>query len=313
MRTCRIDELDEVQADLIVLLSHHSTLLRDASLAGLPRIVGQPESVARLAQDKRAMGQLAAEITGCWAIPELTLAEARSLVGCGQPVVCKRNGDTEGRHLRILGTADDAKRQTRDDELLQPFLDGVEYSVNLVCLNNTCLSFEPVYKGPTSRDAIHPSRRLRYCPWPGLAPCWRERMLDVAGRYAQAMGARGLVEIEFILTAKDLYFLEVNPRLSGTMRMTSIACGESLFAELALRALGRASHSAAIAATRFTAELPLTADVDVAVLESLAQTMPLWLSSRVTTAAADFASLQRQVHQLGACLGYQTREQTACA
>jgi hypothetical protein len=153
--------------------------------------------------------------------------------------------------------------------------------------------FEPVYKGATTTVGIHPSRRPRFCPWPHLDATLRDRLVTVAEAYARAAGVIGLTEIEFIVSDDRIHLLEINPRLSATMRMTSVACGRSIFAELPRSRLDPDWPGASPRPVFFTAELPIPAGTDPRVLERLPE--PRWLSSRVTLAAPSWRLLGRRL------------------
>jgi hypothetical protein len=309
-------ELVRPGADAIVLLSHHTTLLRDARLGeqlialGAPHVIFQSEPVARLALNKRQMAEVARCIPGCHALPELSGDEAREYLSSNSnaAVVSKSVNSTEGRTMEVARSTEMLDAIPCDglvgpDRLLQPFLDGLEYSVNLVCGPGRCITFEPVCKGRTSPDGLHPCRRLRYCPCLFTDTSLRKRLLKVSRCYARGVGAMGLVEIELIVSNNRIFLLEINPRLSATMRMASIACGRSIFADTPLLFLNPCKYSRPARPVTFTAELPVPRDADLQRLLQLQEHMPLWLSSRVTTAAPDRLTLRRHMLEIAACMG----------
>lgn len=295
--------------DGVVFLSHHSTLGRDAQLAESLRreasvpVLCHPLPVAVLAGDKRAMAGFAAAVPGLRAIPELTPRLAVDYLGvrAGNAVVRKQRRGTEGQGLRVLREVGDLER-AEEDWLLQPFVDGCEFSVNLIRRGERVLAFEPVFKGSTSLDGVHPCRRERLCPWPDLGPAERRRMIALAVRYAAAIGADGLVEVEFVLRGEDVIFLEVNPRLSATMRLASLACERSIFVELLLSLADPDWAGGEAAAMRFGGERPIPKNVPAAELARLRNRLPLWVSTRASTVAPDPRTLRSQLDELAAGL-----------
>jgi hypothetical protein len=121
-------------------------------------------------------------------------------------------------------------------------------------------------------------------------------VLSIAG----AIGIEGLVEIELILAGDEIFFLEVNPRLSATMRMTSLACNRSIFAEVALPQLVPGWPGESPRPVCFTAELPIPPGAEPGALAQIG--FPLWISSRITTAAPDPDTLARQLYELASRL-----------
>jgi hypothetical protein len=305
-----LDDLG-VGTNLLIPFSLHDTLFPTASviaeLSSTRRgaIIHASKQVALLAHDKRLMAQIAATIPGCRPIPELDVKEAQERLADGEipAVVVKASDTTEGRGLRVCRTVDHLRATDvgPPEYLLQYFVDGLEYSINLVCHGGDCLAFEPVCKGPTSSEGIHPCRRLRFCPCPRLLPATRQRLVTVATEFARAIGVDGLVEIELILAGNEIFFLEVNPRLSATMRMTSLACNRSIFTEVALPWLAPNWPGESPRAVCFTAELPIP---DGAERSQLAQIgFPLWISSRITTMAADPDTLVQQLFEVASRIG----------
>jgi biotin carboxylase len=222
--------------------------------------------------------------------------------------VIKRNDGTEGRDLSVVTHVADfdaalSRFGQLEGILIQPFVGGLEYSVNVVSGPRGHRVFEPVCKGSSSLAGTHPCRRLRHCPCSVLTEGMRHRLVQASLDLAAAIGSQGLLEIELIAAGDALWFLELNPRLSATMRMASIACDRSIFAELALSRIAASWEGGVASAVRFTAELPIAPGTDVAVLHNLSASMPLWLSSRVTTAADRAEVLRGRLVEVATALG----------
>jgi ATP-grasp domain len=302
------------RCDLCVLLSDHQSLQQhparaDAIPATTPVVV-QPRTVADIAHDKRMMATVAAQLPGLSVIPEYSLVEARDwLASHGVPLVIKRTNGTEGGELSVVTNSDDLGRVLGHFGLtrgivIQPFVSGTEYSVNVVSGPRGHLAFEPVCKGSPTVAGTHPCRRMRHCPCSALADSMRDRLLRASVALAAAIGSNGLLEVEFIVAGDTLWFLELNPRLSATMRMASIACDRSIFAEVPLSRVAPRWTGGVAAAIRHTAELPIAPGTDVRGLRELSATIPVWLSSRVTTAAPGAELLTLQVAQIAGTLGF---------
>lgn len=281
----------------IILLSHHDTLLRDAELArGRANILAQPASVARLAHDKRAMADVAGRVDGLLPIPHLTLAEALDhLASPGASwIVAKPVGSTEGRELRVVGSPDELRRLSptigRDDFVLQPALEGHEYSVNLIVDDRFCHVYAPVSKGSNLPFGVHPAKRPRTFP-ARTTRSTSARLMAAAAGYALAVGARGLVEVELLESDGDLYLVEFNPRLSATLRMSILGSAENLLSSLHRVLAGGLSESRFVPPTGHAFEIPLPPGITRRALTALRGLGDVHLSSRITVAAPNMGLL----------------------
>ncbi len=118
-----------------------------------------------------------------------------------------------------------------ENEYIEPFVEGYEFSVNV--FNDRAgksIVFPSVYKGTTGRSMIHPSNKIRLCS--NFKACSEiiNQMNDMAIRVGHLIKNIGFMEVEFIVTSSSqVQILEVNPRVSGTLRMASMACNNMCF------------------------------------------------------------------------------------
>jgi carbamoylphosphate synthase large subunit len=300
------EEIEKEGPDSVIILSHHNTLLRDADWLtclqetfGLP-IYGPTTAVAELAWDKRAMAQLVNSVAGLQAIPEWSYAHAVSTLVSDPTAIAivKKVSGTEGSGYRVAQTSADLEEFTSKgratDSVIQPFLFGREYSVNvagIVDQSGSRLSvFEAVDKGDTGVGSPHPSRRTRECPSSHLTPEVALVLRDASLRMSELVQLKGVAEFEFIVVGKDVFLLEVNPRVSATMRMASLACDCSLFTALGRAALSLFDGKVAKSAVRHSREFPLPEAANR--LRNRGQIAPgTWITSRVTIAADTMTTL----------------------
>jgi carbamoylphosphate synthase large subunit len=222
-------------ADLIVIHSSHHTLIRDVTLAGTlgaggSRVMHQSPKAALLGTDKIAMKRIFDESgipTPPWRhrYRGPTVAEFRRAHD-GPFVVKLRNG-TEGRELRLRPSPDP---DLSNFEFEEPFVDGVEYSVVIFRAPGRNITFPTIWKGATRRDLLPPYRRLRLCPAPDLSPERDAALRALSLRAAEVMDSDGFTEVELVVSAdEEVYVIEVNPRIAGTMRMAALATDTLIF------------------------------------------------------------------------------------
>ena len=236
-----------------VLLSSHDTLRRDRALADAllaagHAVVSQSTRAVRLGSDKVAMKAFFDRHgfrTPPWRHPT-----GGTLPGTARParVVVKRRNGTQSTGTRL---ADYPAIDPARDEFCELYQDGVEYSVVVHRHRGRTITFPPVWKGATSPRLVPPWRRLRLCPAPDL-PAGRERILRrTSAALAEAADIDGHLEVEFLLSDPgEPYLLEINPRVSGTLRIVALASGLPVFS------LHRGSYPEWVPATRYAAEVP---------------------------------------------------------
>lgn len=247
------------------------------------------------------MGSYAHRVPGLLALPTLSIAEALDHLAHpkSKGVVLKHRSGTEGDGFRVISTAGQLRALKADWErssLLQPAIEGVEYSVNLITDGTACRVYAPVGKGSNRGFAKHPAKRIRTFP----AEISNERsfrLMQLAAEYALEIGARGIVEIEFLETETSTYLIEVNPRLSATLRMSIAGSDENILmslGELQPKGLGKSRF---ITPTARSVELPLPSTMSCSVIDKLFKLGNVQISSRVTLTAETLSEVTEMCQQ----------------
>jgi predicted ATP-grasp superfamily ATP-dependent carboligase len=232
----------------IQVLSSHESMPRDLALAGRLRATGavvrcQSTLATSAATDKVLVKQLLEQAglpTPRWA-PDAPPASWRARG------LRKRRDGTQSQGL---GWATDVGNRT-DDRYWEEYLDGVEYSVVLFREDGRTITFPPVWKGATRPDLLPPWRRLRVCPVPTPDVGLVDLLVDVAKHAAAILDVWGFAEVEFIVAGATPYVIEVNPRISGTVRLVAMATGVPVFRTAVLQTIEGDPPAVA-----FAAELP---------------------------------------------------------
>ncbi|WP_433527481.1 carboxyl transferase domain-containing protein [Nocardia pseudovaccinii] len=87
---------------------------------------------------------------------------------------------------------------------------------------------------------------VEIAPAPNLPAALRERLHHNAIRIAESVSCRGVITVEFLVTATDAWFLEVNPRLQVEHTVTEAVTGVDLVAVQLDLARGAALHDLAL-------------------------------------------------------------------
>jgi len=300
--------------DAIAFLSRHGTLARDLGFSRFPAlatsaVVVQPSVVVKLAKDKRAMARRAESIPAFLPIPEVTPPVARRLLEAGglRAVVAKPSDGTAGKDLHVFtdpgALSTTGTRLYEGGHVLQPFIDGEEYSVMTVWHEGRCNVYPPVSKGPTRPSGVHPSLRQRTCPAPLLdEAAWRELARGCVA-YLRPFEPCGPVEFEFIRARDETFLLEVNPRVAATLRITAAASRTNPLADLIRAAVGVAPLGRAVAPAGYAVEWRLPPDLAEDRLAELRAQERVWVSTRVTVADRDRPSALDRAARLRARFG----------
>lgn len=142
--------------------------------------------------------------------------------------VVKKNDGSMGKGMKYYHKNANVEL---DNEFIETFVEGHEYSVNVFTdQSGKNIIFPCVYKGTTGRNMMHPSRRIRFCSKFKTCAEIINQMNDMAIKVGQLIKNIGFMEVEFIVNATgQVRVLEVNPRVSGTLRMASMACESMCF------------------------------------------------------------------------------------
>jgi hypothetical protein len=172
-------------------------------------------------------------------IPEFMIEQAIAHLSVGGDVIRKLNDGTEGQKFAVFSRPQDLLEDygglfLRREVLLQPFIEGEEYSVVAAVGPWGTQVYEPVFKQSSSTSGVHPCKRVRAVPRAPGEEAIATRLVaiveELCGRFPQA---NGLLEFEFIRNREELFFLELNPRLAATTRIVAMASTRNPFCEVA--------------------------------------------------------------------------------
>jgi hypothetical protein len=214
-----------------VFISGHSTLSRDRGWAARLGHLGygvrcQSAPMVALGHDKVVMKR-GLERAGIPTLPWRAAHEySAGWTGAPGVVVVKRRSGTQSEGMRIAPFG----LTPAEGEYCERYQDGVEYSVNVFAHGGRAVALPPVWKGPTSPELVPPWRRTRISAPEFTESGLAATMERIAIQIARQFEADGFLEVEFLVPADGLVVvLEVNPRVSGTLRISALAAREPVF------------------------------------------------------------------------------------
>lgn len=243
----------------VIIISSHESLEKDWSLSESFKRIGirvncQSLIACYIGTNKIKMKELFSVNnipTTDWNI-ELTSAFSKYVV--------KRINGTMGIGMRCYDVINGI---SLDNEFVELFEDGLEFSLNMYSdTRGNCVVYPPVCKGRTSETVIHPYKKIRYCCNFEMYEKYIQQMVEISQQVGKLIDNVGFMEAEFILNDKhQVKLLEVNPRVSGTLRMSSIASQNMCFDMLLNN--NRKDYKAILKCISPTLEIPYYGDAKV--------------------------------------------------
>lgn len=162
--------------------------------------------------------------------------------GCGFPVVVKPSGQSGSIGVSVAFDQDDVDRgletvrRLGDEPVIQEFVHGKSVSVEVIGNGVTAI---PYVTTEVVLDSDYDCKMVRCGP--GILPEDEDALFGRYGKEtAEAIGLRGLMDVEAIMTPKGLRVLEIDARIpSQTPAAIEAATGVNLLAELVSSFLGR--------------------------------------------------------------------------
>jgi biotin carboxylase len=139
--------------------------------------------------------------------------------------------------------------------LVERFISGLEFSINVFATADSLYFLPPIVKGPTRPDNTHALDRPRLVV-PDLDPSLQASLTQTCRELCAALGPSGWIEYEFALDGKRPCLLEANARFSGTSRISWLGTGVNPY-YVALETLLTQRRQHGSAQPDYIVELPL--------------------------------------------------------
>lgn len=289
-------------------LSESAEFAAACAAAGLV-FVGPAPEVLRLFGDKVA-ARAAAEKAGIPVIPATTGAAsperiAELLAAHPKGVMVKAAAGGGGRGMRVVRAAaevGEAYERCRA-EAIAGFGDDTVYAEALVS-EARHIEVQIIADGERAiavgdRDCSVQRRQqklIEVAPAPNLAAGLRKRLHEQAVRLAESVRCRGVVTVEFLVSAAESWFLEVNPRLQVEHTITEEVTGLDLVAVQLELARGRT-----------------LAELDLTTVEPRGYAVQVRVNAEIVTAGGEVLPSTGTLTQFAAPTGAGVRVDTAAS
>ncbi len=161
-----------------------------------------------------------------------SLADAQAVADrIGYPVLVRPSYVLGGRAMEVVDNANHLARYIRNATSMTPdhpvlvdkYLVGKEVEVDAICDGEEVLI--PGIMEHIERAGVHSGDSFAIYPAIRVFPADVEKIVDYTTRIALELGAKGLVNIQYVIHAGRIYVLEVNPRSSRTVPFLSKVTG----------------------------------------------------------------------------------------
>jgi carbamoyl-phosphate synthase large subunit len=161
-----------------------------------------------------------------------TLRDAEAVADrIGYPVLVRPSYVLGGRAMEVVYNDEQLARYIRNAATMTPdhpvlidkYLLGKEIEVDAICDGADVLI--PGVMEHIERAGVHSGDSFAVYPGINLYPAEIETIVDYTTRIALAIGARGLINIQYVVHGGRIYVLEVNPRSSRTVPFLSKVTG----------------------------------------------------------------------------------------
>ena len=218
-------------------------LAKDLAYADVP-IAGLTAEAIEITEDRERFAGLLDELSldgprGLLAASPAELRRAIDTLG-GLPVIVRPSWVIGGRGIAVLRSLADVADYLETDVgwplRVDELVAGVELDVDAVsdgeawCVPGILEQVDP--------PGVHSGDSMAVLPPQRLTRAVQERAAEAAGRIALALGVRGILNVQMIVTGERVVVIEANPRASRTVPIVAKATGLDVVAAAVRCALG---------------------------------------------------------------------------
>jgi len=141
----------------------------------------------------------------------------------GFPLVFKSLSLAGGSGLQIAANSSQIP-ESGYPLLLEKYVQGLEFSVEVLNYQGRTLPLLPIYKGKTNFEGLHPMERVKLAPAP-LKPLQVAKLRQMAAQVVKKLNLQPTADIDFVWSENGPQILEINPRFGGVTALSMVSSG----------------------------------------------------------------------------------------
>jgi carbamoyl-phosphate synthase large subunit len=217
-------------------------LARRLEQAGVP-ILGTPFMAIDIAEDRERFGQVLAELglrAPAWGIAGDADEAVAIADRIGYPVLVRPSYVLGGRAMRICDDEESLRSApVQSGSLVDRFVDdAIEVDVDAICDGERTVIGAIMQH--VEEAGVHSGDSTCVIPAMSLGQQVEDDIRRQTAAIAEALGVRGLINVQFAVQGSEINVLEANPRASRTVPFVSKATGRDLVEAACRAALGLA-------------------------------------------------------------------------
>ncbi len=173
--------------------------------------------------------------------PEYQIIKSPNELKLEFPIVLKQGEGQGGKDIAVAQNMGDVEDyfERFDEALCEKFIEGSEISIEVLGYDGEFIPLEPIYKGETTLEGIHPLNKVKTGPLK-IDGFDSNKVRETAFTIAKELNSDGIFEMDFMYDkANDiLYAIEINTRPNGTRYLTTATCNINSLHELVNMAVG---------------------------------------------------------------------------
>ncbi len=215
-------------------------LARRLEEEGIP-LLGTPFEAIDIAEDRERFGGVLAELgleAPAWGIAADVDGAARIAGEIGYPVLVRPSYVLGGREMRICYDEVSLRsRPVQPGSLVDRFVeDAIEVDVDAVC--DGARTWIGAVMQHVEEAGVHSGDSACVIPTLSLGEQLEDEIRRQTCAIAEALGVRGLINVQFAVQGSSVYVIEANPRASRTVPFVAKATGLGLVEAACRAALG---------------------------------------------------------------------------
>lgn len=182
----------------------------------------------------------------------------------GYPLVLKLVDHSGGTGMKVAKNRFELIKGLADAGrlLIEKYIDGPEFSVEVLNYGDKTMPLLPVFKGYTNYQCLHPMERVKLAPAP-LSEIDTAKLRSLARDVIRTLNVQPTGDVDIVWSNSGPRILEINPRFGGVTALSMAASGITSYHALVDMLLGRWNSRNYRFNRHYAADIPVFSDIEI--------------------------------------------------